>query len=43
MTTSQVLNERMPPDHDTGGVVGLQPAHRPKSGFEPSVINSSIT
>ncbi len=38
VTTSQVLNERMPSDHETRGPVCLQPAHRPKPGFEPAVI-----
>ncbi len=38
VTTSQILNERVPPDHDTRGPVCLQPAHRPQTCLQPGVI-----
>ncbi len=38
MAASQVLNERVPLDHDARGPVGSQPTHRPQPGFEPAVI-----
>ncbi len=38
VAAAQVLDERVPSDHDIRGVVGLQPAHRAELGFQPAVI-----
>ncbi len=38
VTTSQVLNERMPPDHDTRGPDRPQSPHRTKTYLQPAVI-----
>jgi hypothetical protein len=34
----QVLDEGVPSDDDACRPVGLQPAHRPQSGLQPSVV-----
>ena len=38
MATAQVLDERVPADHDARRPVGLQSPHRPQAGFEPAVV-----
>lgn len=38
MASVQVLDERMPSDHDDRGPISLQSAHRPQPGLEPAVV-----
>ena len=35
---SEVRHERVPSDHDGGGAVGLQAAHRSQPGSQPAVV-----
>ncbi len=38
MASPEVLDERVPADHDARGPVGLQSAHRPQSGLQSTVV-----
>ena len=38
LTAADVLDERVPSDHNAGPPVSLQPAQRPPPGLESSVI-----
>lgn len=38
MAASEVLDERVPSDHDARRSIGLQAAHRPQPGLEVAVV-----